>query len=181
MIRYIKYYGDEDDIIDSPVISAFDLLYAEHDESLEKLKAKLKKKDSKYKSEQIIAAILRELLIQDEFNSLTFHMQIYLKQLVSMKHNSLTEAEKNFINHNASCDFVLYYHVGKNPLMVIEVDGGRHRDPHQMERDQLKNSILEKAKIPLLRLPTNGSKEEEKITKFIRDCLSNTKDEGKYM
>ncbi|MBB2389596.1 hypothetical protein HEM19_026030, partial [Escherichia coli] len=37
LIRYIKYYADDGEIFESPVISAFDLLYSEYDKSLERL------------------------------------------------------------------------------------------------------------------------------------------------
>lgn len=41
----------------------------------------------------------------------------------------------------------------------------------QLNRDRLKDSILEKYKIPLLRLPTNHSGEEEKIKKMLEELL----------
>ena len=44
-------------------------------------------------------------------------------------------------------------------------------NPKQLNRDRLKNSILEKYKIPLLRLPTNHSGEEEKIKKKLDELL----------
>ena len=163
LIRYIKYYANEDQTYDSPVISAFDLLYTEYDKSLEKLNSKLRMKDSKFKSEQIVAAILRDILKMEDFNFLTFHMQIYLKQLVSVSRIKLTSREIDYIHNNASCDFVIYYKIGKSPFTVIEVDGGYHNQSSQIERDQLKNSILEKAGIPLLRLPTISSEVDEKI------------------
>ncbi len=163
LIRYIKYYANEDQTYDSPVISAFDLLYTEYDKSLEKLNSKLRMKDSKFKSEQIVAAILRDILKMEDFNFLTFHMQIYLKQLVSVSRIKLTSREIDYIHNNASCDFVIYYKIGKSPFTVIEVDGGYHNQSSQIERDQLKNSILEKAGIPLLRLPTISSEVREKI------------------
>ena len=61
LIRYMKYYAS-DEVYDSPVISAFDLLYDEYDESLKALEAKLNPKDSKFRSEQIASALLREIL-----------------------------------------------------------------------------------------------------------------------
>lgn len=60
LIRYMEYYASEDQIRRAPVISAFDLLYKEYDLSLERLNARLKPGDSRYKSEQIVARILRD-------------------------------------------------------------------------------------------------------------------------
>ncbi len=172
LIRYIKYYANEDQTYDSPVISAFDLLYTEYDKSLEKLNSRLRMKDSKFKSEQIVAAILRDILKMEDFNFLTFHMQIYLKQLVSVSRIKLTSREIDYIHNNASCDFVIYYKIGKSPFTVIEVDGGYHNQSSQIERDQLKNSILEKAGIPLLRLPTISSEVDEKIILHFNNLLN---------
>lgn len=171
LIRYIEYYATEEEIYNSPVISAFDLLYSEYDKSLEKLLAKLNSKDSRYRSEQIVAALLREILELEEFNALIFHMQIYLKQLVSSENEIFSKREAEYINNRASCDFVIYYHIGKKPLAVIEVDGGYHDRPEQIERDNVKNSILKKAGIPLLRVRTTDSNIEDKLIAFIKENI----------
>jgi very-short-patch-repair endonuclease len=62
---------------------------------------------------------------------------------------------------------VLYFKVGKTPLGVIEVDGGTHDRPEQAARDSLKNSILAKSDLPILRLRTVESGVEEKIAGFL--------------
>lgn len=51
LIKYMKYYAKDDSIFESPVISGFDLLYAEYDSALENLRRRLNKKDSRYESE----------------------------------------------------------------------------------------------------------------------------------
>lgn len=173
LIRYIEYYADQEQIKYSPVVSAFDLLYQEYDQSLEKLKAKLNPNDSVFKSEQIIAQLLRDILSQDTYRALTFHSQVALIQLVSLTNNSLTPREQEFMRNRASCDFVLYFKVGKTPLGVIEVDGKMHDSKQQAERDQLKNNILEKSGLPLLRLKTIESNIEGKITAFLAQWCNN--------
>ena len=95
LIRYIQYYADQISIHDSPVISAFDLLYDEYDKSLQKLNAKLRANDSKFKSEQIIAQLLREILNQQTYQALKFHLPIKLKQLVNIQNNAFSSEEKN--------------------------------------------------------------------------------------
>lgn len=177
LIRYIQYYAPDEDIYDSPVISSFDLLYSEYDKSLERLALKLEAKDSRFKSERIMAAVLREVLSLEGFRQLEFHGQIYLKQLVSTDKKVFSEREVQFINHRASCDFVLYYRIGKKPLAVIEVDGGFHEKEEQIKRDQLKNSILEKAGIPLLRLRTTDGDVEERVAEFLNEILAEDKRE----
>ena len=171
LIRYIEYYANEEMVYNSPVISAFDLLYREYDKSLEKLNTRLNKQDSRYKSEQIVAIVIRDILLLEEFKTLIFHQQIYLKQLVSINHELFTDDENTFIKNNSSCDFVIYYQIGKKPLAVIEVDGGCHSKPEQIIRDKKKNSILAKANIPLLRLPTIESEIKIEIIDHLKKCL----------
>src|SRR3546814_9142084 len=81
---------------------------------------------------------------------------------------------RDFMKNRASCDFVLYFRVGKTPLGVIEVDGGFHDTARQAERDILKNSILEKSGISLLRLKIVESHIEEKIMAFLAQWTSGT-------
>lgn len=171
LIRYIRYYASNEEIHDSPVISAFDLLYSEYDRSLEKLNTRLNPNNLQVKSEKIVSLLLKDSLMKAEFASLTSHMQIDLIQLVSTRNNSFTDRELEFMYQKASCDFVIYYKVGKSPIGVIEVDGEYHELERQRERDMLKNTILEKSQIPLLRLKTIEGNIEKKIELFLNDCI----------
>ncbi len=171
LIRYIKYYADDGQIFESPVISAFDLLYSEYDKSLERLNRRLDPDDSRFKSEQIVARLLRDALSQNSYRSMMFHSQIALNQLVSLEQGAFSPRERSFIRNLASCDFVVYYKVGKTPLGVIEVDGGYHFQSVQLERDELKNNILYKSGLPLLRLRTIDSNIEAKLEEFLSGLL----------
>lgn len=166
LMRYIEYYTQDEQVIRAPVVSAFDLLYREYDQSLVRLNTRLRPGDSRYKSEQIVAQLLREALSTPPYQALTYHTQIRLNQIAASTNPSVTAREHDFMAR-ASCDFVLYFKVGKTPLGVIEVDGGSHDRPDQAARDALKNSILEKSGIPILRLRTVESRIEEKIAEFI--------------
>lgn len=167
LIRYIKYYADDGEVFERPVISAFDLLYSEYDKSLERLNSRLNSNDSHFKSEQIVACLLRDILSQDSYRSMMFHSQIALNQWVLLERGDFTHREQLFMRNRASCDFVVYYKVGKTPLGVIEVDGGYHLTSVQAERDELKNSILKKCGLPLLRLRTIDSDIEGKLGAFL--------------
>ena len=58
------------------------------------------------------------------------------------------------------------------PVLAIEVDGyAFHSKKEQMIRDQKKNSILRKCKIPLLRFATNGCYEEERLIKKLDEIV----------
>ena len=172
LIRYIEYYADEaSEVHRSPLVSAFDLLYEEYDRSLEQLKSRLRQSDSHYRSEQIVAQLLRERLSRAPLASVTFHREVALNQLVSPGNCALTERERGFMQGRSCCDFVLYYRVGKKPLAVIEVDGGSHETARQQEWDALKNSILEKGGLPLLRLNTLDSHIEKTLDGFVNSVV----------
>lgn len=171
LIRYIRYYAGDEQIFERPVISAFDLLYSEYDKSLEWLNSRLDPDDSRFKSEQIVSRLLRDILSQNSYRSMMFHSQIALNQLVSVEKGNFTARELSFMHKRASCDFVVYYKVGKTPLGVIEVDGGYHFQSVQLERDELKNNILYKSGLPLLRLRTIDSNIEAKLEEFLTGLL----------
>lgn len=61
----------------------------------------------------------------------------------------LDAREADLVNNRASVDFVIYNKQDKKCALIIEV--------------AVKNSILDKYAIPLLRLATNGSGEIEKV------------------
>jgi hypothetical protein len=167
LVRHIQYYAEDSQIHRAPVVSAFDLLYKEYDQSLERLNARLNPGDSQFKSEQIVARILRDALAGGAHQAMHFHTQIALIQLVSPAGVALTAREMEFMDNRASCDFVLYFTVGKTPVGVIEVDGGTHSVARQAERDALKDGILKKCGIPLLRLRTVESRIEERVADFL--------------
>ena len=65
----------------------------------------------------------------------------------------------------------MYNRVTNQPLLAIEVDGFafHENNPDQLTRDALKDKILDAHQMPLLRLPTTGSREPQQI----RQALDN--------
>ena len=63
----------------------------------------------------------------------------------------------------------------KNVITAVEVDGYKYHkeDNKQKERDMLKNNILSKYNIPLIRLTTNGSRKENIIRSKLDEIISN--------
>ncbi|MDT3720925.1 AAA domain-containing protein [Pseudomonas oryzihabitans] len=171
LIRYVIYYAQDTQIVRAPVVSAFDLLYREYDQSLAQLNARLRPADSRYKSEQIAAQLLREALTNPACHALTVHDQVKLDQVAAPSNPDITDSERAFMRRS-SCDFVIYFRVGKIPVGVIEVDGGYHDRPDQAARDALKDGILAKSGVPVLRLRTVESRIEERIAEFIAQWAS---------
>ncbi|MNQ61370.1 exonuclease V subunit alpha [compost metagenome] len=172
LIRYMEYYADGNQVVRAPVVSAFDLLYGEYDRSLERLAARLQQRDSAFQSERIVAQLLRDAISDPSCLALTFHAQVALNQVAATSNTAMTARERAFLSQGASCDFVIYFKVGKAPLGVIEVDGGSHEAVVQAERDALKDSILDKSGIAVLRLRTVESRIEERIAQFLSSWAS---------
>ena len=70
-------------------------------------------------------------------------------------------------------DFLIYNHISKKPILAVEVDGfSYHKEGSvQRNRDIMKNNILDKFNIPLVRFKTNGSGEKEKLIDKLDELL----------
>jgi very-short-patch-repair endonuclease len=61
-------------------------------------------------------------------------------------------------------DFLIFSRLTHQPILVVEVDGfAYHNNEKQRERDQVKNAVLGKYNVPILRLSTVGSVEKQKL------------------
>lgn len=128
---------------------------------------------SSYDSENIIYNLLKKIL--NNYKDLTFTFRYSVNILIKNK-TLLTEEERKYASHhNTHIDFLIYNKISKILLLVVEVDGYKyHReDNKQKERDILKNNILSKYNIPLIRLTTNGSREESIIRSKLDKIVSN--------
>lgn len=78
----------------------------------------------------------------------------------------LNDTECRYAMNTAThLDFLIYHRISKKPVLAIEVDGFHHhkQGTAQYDRDRMKDHILRLYGILLLRFPTNGSGEVEKI------------------
>ena len=79
------------------------------------------------------------------------------------------------MRNGSRLDFLFFHKVTKEPLAVVEVDGySFHKEG---TRDALKDSVLRKIGIPLLRLSTRTEtgREGEKLKGFLLGALSSQK------
>lgn len=159
-IEYTKYTNME--IEESKINSVFDLLYKQYEEDrIEYFKKH--NRISRFDSENIVYNLLNEIL--KEYEHLNFIFMQPMNTIIKDK-SMLTEEEKKYASHhNTHLDFLIYNTISKKPILAIEVDGYKyHKDgTKQHNRDILKERILRKYGIPLLRLKTNQSKEKERI------------------
>lgn len=173
LVAYMEYQNGQ--VVDSEIYSVFDLMYQEYTkERLEFLKKH--QKISEYDSENLMYAALTELLesMPDLGLKVACHQSLRLLFRDSFR---MTEEESKYASRPGThVDFLLYNPVSKAPVLAIEVDGFNfHKDgTKQAQRDRLKDSIFEKYGIPLLRLPTNGSGEMEKVRRCVEKQESHT-------
>lgn len=76
----------------------------------------------------------------------------------------------NILTHTG---FVIFNKLDKMPVLVVEVDGYAYHvnNPKQAARDKMKDAILEKYGIPILRLRTNESGEEARLNRKLQEVL----------
>ena len=78
----------------------------------------------------------------------------------------LNDEERRYASNGAThLDFLIYNQVSKQPVLAVETDGYQfHKQgTRQSERDRMKDRILDRYGLPLLRLSTTGTDEETKI------------------
>lgn len=162
LARYIEYNNFQ--IVDSQVFSVFDLLYkARYAQRKEYLKKK--KRISEYDSENLAYSVIEKILSSPEFSKLDCAVQTSLATLVK-DYSVLSDAECRYASNPLTrLDFLIFNRMDKSPILAIEIDGvSFHQEgSRQFERDKLKNSVLQKVGLPLLRIRTDESSEEKKI------------------
>ena len=179
LIRHIEYQSLSESIFESSTVSIFDCLYSEYADVLKAFLAKAKVKNtSKFLSENLMATLLDEVLKNERYNSFEYRSNYALNLLIK-NDNLLTRREQQYGHHpNTHVDFLLYNKLDKLPVLAIEVDGYRFHELNekQKERDVLKNSILKKIELPLIRFSTVSSGEREKLEKALEALLVDVED-----
>ena len=174
LMHYIQYNNFS--IQYSNINSIFDYLYKAYKKEREAYLGK-HTRISEYKSENLVYALLEDILADDKYQSLDVvcHMplNILLKDI-----SLLNEAQQKYaMNSLTHIDLLVYNKFSKMPILAIEVDGWQYHNEKtpQAKRDKLKNEIMNIYNIELLRLVTNGSGEREKIINTL-DRLLGIKD-----
>lgn len=173
LIRHIEYQSMLPSIFESKIVSIFDCLYREYAPVLHDFKQRVVHK-SQYMSENLMATLLDDILADESFTSFTYKHNYPLHLLIS-DFSRLAEIERKFAsNLNSHIDFLIFNKLDKQPLLAIEVDGYSFHalDEQQKERDQIKDSILVKLDIPLLRISTKSSNEKEVIRQALLNIIA---------
>ena len=170
LVGYIRYQDLGDGVADSSIISIFDLLYQDFSQRLEALRKRILRR-TEYPSENIAWTVLGEILGEEGNEHLTAVPQVLLKNLFPDQ-SRLTQRQRTLVKHRSSVDFVVYNRVTNQALLAIEVDGFKYHEdnPAQLERDGVKDAIFREHDMPILRLPTTGSREQERIRRALADA-----------
>ena len=166
LISYIRYNNCE--VVESKVYSIFDYLYCSYsDARMQYLKDK--KRVSEYDSENLMFALLSDLIEESGRNDIGVVSHLPLNLLLRDLEKMTDEEKKYATNPLTHLDFALFSKISKKLLVAIEVDGYTYHKEgtRQAKRDLLKNSILEKYEIPLLRFSTTGSGEKERLKELL--------------
>jgi len=166
LVNYIKY--NNLDIKESRIYSIFDLLYQSYSPYLKKYLAQYKNV-SEYKSENLMNIIIEKVLKKDLYSHLSKTLHIPLNRIIKDL-SLLNKRELEFVtNPNSHLDFIIYNKISNQIVLVLEVDGFEYHEnnPVQLKRDELKDEILRKYNIPIMRFRTNDSEEEKKLNDFL--------------
>ncbi len=160
LVKYIQYNNFQ--IVEGDIYSVFDLLYSDYTEQRNRYLAR-HKKVSEYDSENLMYGLIKDVLAKDCFKKFDVIIHQPLNMLI---HNPklLTDDEcKYAMNFATHLDFLIFNKLDKTPVIAIEVDGYKfHQEgTKQSIRDKMKNEVLRKYNIPMVRFGTNGSQEKE--------------------
>lgn len=162
LVRYIQYNNFE--VKKGEVYSIFDMLYKSYDDYRKKYLSE-HKMVSEFDSENIMYATIEDVLFAEKLGKLGVIAHLPLNSLIRDPKKLSEDECKYAMNIATHLDFMVYNKIDKSPVLAIEVDGyGFHKEgTRQSERDKMKNTILDKYNIPLLRFNTTGSNEKEKL------------------
>lgn len=179
LARYIEYNGFE--IVQSQIRSVFDLLYKEYAEERARYLGK-RPRVSRYDSENLMAAALEDMLATGRFAQVSFRCHVGLSTLVGDGVVLSPHEERYVRNPRTHVDFLFFREMNKRPLLAVEVDAWQfHKEgTKQYERDRMKDAVLERCGLPLLRLPTDSRGREYDvgaIERMLERCIAEH-DEG---
>ena len=169
-MRYIEYNNPK--TVYSEIYSVFDNLYAACREK-RNLLLRAQKRVSEYNSENLMYGLICKVLDKKQFTRFGISVHVSLRMILrDMERLDAQEKQyaQNILTH---VDFLIFDKIGKVPRLVIEVDGTAFhaKGSRQAERDELKNSILEKYGIPYIRFRTDESGEEGRLVAALEGTM----------
>jgi hypothetical protein len=166
LVRYIEYNNLE--VRGSEIYSVFDYLYKQYSNHRAQFLSK-QKRVSEYDSENLMFTLIRGILQDEQFSKYDVAVHVPLKMIIRDVNKLNDEEIRYAMNSWTHVDFLIFDKLGRVPKQVVEVDGVSYHSvgSRQAARDELKNEILQKYGIPILRCRTDGSDEREKLIRAL--------------
>ena len=164
LVSYIDYNNFT--TTQSRVNSVFDYLYGQY---TERRMAYIKSfgRVSAYESENLMYCLLQSIVKEEGFDCYGIAFETPMKEILNRRMLScLSAVERRYaLNDLTHIDFLVHNKISKTPVLAIEVDGYKYhrRGTRQAERDKMKDAILAKSGLRLLRFSTVGSGERKAI------------------
>ncbi len=120
--------------------------------------------------------VIESTIDQPRFRSFRHVLHVPLYSIVN-DYSQLDETETQFAKHPwVHVDFLIYNKLDKEPILVVEVDGYRYHaeNKEQTKRDEIKDRVLYKIGLPILRIRTNESGEESKLIEALQKVISDS-------
>ena len=171
LLEYIEMY-DPSSVIQSDIVSIFDVLYNAYSASLERYSRAKWADRRRSPAENVADQCLREILAEPAYSRFGYQIEVFLKDTLPNTRR-LSEEQRAFVFTDSALDFGVYSRVTGRLVLAIEVDGWQYHGASdtQRKRDALKDSIMAAYDVPVLRLPTNGSGEERRIREALDKLL----------
>jgi MinD-like ATPase involved in chromosome partitioning or flagellar assembly len=170
LILYIEYNNLE--IIHSEIYSVFDYLYKHYnDRRIEILKNA--NKISEYDSENLMHTLIKDVLQDSRFTKFDVAPHVPLRRILRDM-TRLDDAQRRYADNMLThVDFLIFDTLGKIPRLAIEVDGAAFHmaGSRQAERDKMKDEILGKYGLPILRFRTTDSAERKRLISKLKTMI----------
>lgn len=172
LMDYIRYYSKGES--QGEVTSVFDLLYGSKADELKKVLKRIPIVSSVI-SENLYATVITRVLDKHHLHDeIQVSNEYPLRYVVDFSRETDYSDDEILYGtrEGTHLDFLLTNMVTHNPVLAIEVDGVRfHKKGTEQHdrRDKLKNSIMEKAGIPLKRVSTDSSELEADLERVLID------------
>ena len=171
LLEYIEMY-DPSSVIQSDIVSIFDVLYSAYSASLERYSRAKWSNWKRTPAENVADLCLREVLADRKYSSFGYYTEVPLRE--ALPHTRfLNEEQRDFVFTDSALDFGVYSRVTGRIVLAIEVDGWEYHgnNKEQQQRDARKDSIMAAYGVPVLRLATNESGEERRIKEELDKLL----------
>ena len=171
LLEYIEMY-DPSSVIQSDIVSIFDVLYSAYSASLERYSRAKWSNWKRTPAENVADLCLREVLADPKYSSFGYYTEVPLRDVLPNT-RLLNEEQRDFVFTDSALDFGVYSRVTGRIVLAIEVDGWEYHgnNKEQQQRDARKDSIMAAYCVPVLRLATNESGEERRIREALDELL----------